>query len=421
MPEALRAIKREFGSEAVILSARSLKKERGIFGNPKKTGVEVTAAIDSFLSEAKTQNTVKAVNGWVPQRKRGDDQNRSGVRTEMMKSFEDRITLGTDRPRQSIRRDTIPQNIQKLFMMHQQLLYQGVEEDISLELIGKIDRSAISDRLFETDAIKQCLTHILDEAGITARRVKLKPGNQKIVAFIGSTGVGKTTTIPKLAAAAKMKLNNKRVALITLDNYRIAAVEQLKIYAKIFGMPVETVGNNRELRRHIRKLREDDLILIDTAGLNPRNENRIRELNAYFEKLPSVEIHLLMSSTTKERTMDETLEKFQAVPIDRLIFTKLDECTTYGAILNQLFRSKIPVSYFTNGQQVPDDLMVATLEKLVDHLYMFPNHQEIWKGSPESLADSMTVFERMFNAVNKQSRAGMDSQKFARMRYNALS
>jgi flagellar biosynthesis protein FlhF len=420
MTEALRGIKKEFGPEAVILSARSLKKDRGIFGNARKNGVEVTAAIDTYYPEAKTVSTLQKPSGRIAAGANGYDHSPSSGPLDLMQALEDRVTLGKSRQQPAVRREAIPQNVQNLFMLHQQLLMQGVDEHISLDLIGRINRIAAGDEVFNTAAMRQCLAHILEEIGVAAKRVKLKAGNQKIVAFIGPTGVGKTTTIAKLAAAAKTKSTGKRVALITLDNYRIAAVEQLKIYAKIFGMPIETAANNRELRRHIKKLKNNELILIDTAGINPRNEEQVEELNGYFKRIPSIETHLLMSATTEDKTLYETLDRFRLIPIDRMIFTKLDECTTYGGVLNQLFRSRIPVSYFTNGQQIPDDLEVATLDKLLDRILSRPQ-KEIWTGSPESLADNMTVFERMFNAVNTDVGTEMVSMAAPGRKYGALA
>jgi len=419
MTEALRSIKKEFGPEAVILSARTLKKERGIFGHPKSTGVEVSAAIDTYYPDYKTNNSLKRYPNYP-----ADQQNRNGhegERNPLIEAFEKRITAAKHNTYPIIKRNDIPQTIQKLFEMHQQLLFQGVREDISLELIGRINSTAVSDEFFKNDAVKQCLAQILEEMGVKTERVKLRSGNQKIVAFIGPTGVGKTTTLAKLAAVAKTSRKKRRVALITLDNYRIAAVEQLKIYAKIFGIPIEAPTNNREFKKYFKKLTNSDLILIDTAGINPKNGDQIKELNRYFEKIPSAEIHLLLNATTKESTLDETLEKFQDIPISRLIFTKLDECTTYGTILNQLFRTKIPVSYFTNGQQIPDDLEVATTEKLVDLLLKQEQPKELWTGHPESLADSMTVFERMFNAVNTKVASGRLLKQSPTKKFRAIS
>ena len=224
-----------------------------------------------------------------------------------------------------------------------------------------------------------CLIRVLKEMGITAGPVRIETGKQKVVAFIGPTGVGKTTTIAKLAAIQAIKMK-KQVGLITLDNYRIGSIDQLKIYAKIIGIPIEVASTGKEFKECLNRLKDKDLILVDTAGMSQRNEYQFNELRIFFNKVRSVETHLLLSATTKEDDLIDILAKFKVFRINKLLFTKLDESTSYGNKLNQLIRSKIPVSYFTNGQQVPEDIEIATLEKLVD---LIINKHKKRKYSPD--------------------------------------
>ncbi len=186
-----------------------------------------------------------------------------------------------------------------------------------------------------------------------------QPGQpQKKVALIGPTGVGKTTTIAKLAAAA-ITTGGARVALVTIDTYRIAAVEQLKVYGDIMDLPVEVVITPEQLQEAFSRHRDKDLILIDTAGRSPRDAERIAELNEFLGRDSQVENCLVLAAPTDERLLQKSVERFSALPISRLIFTKLDEADRCGVLLNIPTRANLPLAYLTNGQQVPEDLLLA--------------------------------------------------------------
>ena len=365
---ALRLVKQEFGSEAVILSARSLEKKRGAFWLMKKPGVEVTAAKDTSYPETEKTSSSKF-------RKFEN----LGNKKSLIGSIRGGIKVLKNKP------DNIFQNHAKeLADLKQQMLSQGVEENIARKLTEEVNRIASSKKLLKDEELKLCLIRILKERGITAGPVRIEPRKQKVVAFIGPTGVGKTTTIAKLAAIQAIKMR-KRVALITLDNFRIGGVDQLKIYAKIIGIPIEVASTGKEFKECLNRLKDKDLILIDTAGMSQRNEYQFNELRMFFDKIRHVETHLLLSATTKENDLIDILARFKVFPISKLLFTKLDESTSYGNMLNQLIRSKIPISYFTNGQQVPEDIEIATLEKLVD---LIINRHKMRKDSlsiPEAL------------------------------------
>ena len=192
------------------------------------------------------------------------------------------------------------------------------------------------------------------------------PGEpQKRISLIGATGVGKTTTIAKLAAEA-ITQSGARVALVTIDTYRIAAVEQLKVYGEIMGLPVEVVLSPEQLQEAFRRHRDKDLILIDTAGRSPRDKVRIHELNEFLGQGAGVENCLVLSAPTDERLQQQSLESFRQLPLSRLIFTKLDETDRCGCLINVPIRSNLPLAYLTNGQQVPEDLLLAESQAVAD-------------------------------------------------------
>ena len=166
-----------------------------------------------------------------------------------------------------------PPNI--LTQFYQQMLSQGLKEDIARELTASLNSFTSSQRVFTLLDLKQELVGILNKKGISTKRVNIERGKQKIIAFIGTTGVGKTTTIAKFAAAVQVRNRNIRVALITLDNDRIASIEPLDTYARIIGVPMEIVSNQKEIKQVVKKFKNQDLILIDTPGLIKSNKNKI--------------------------------------------------------------------------------------------------------------------------------------------------
>jgi flagellar biosynthesis protein FlhF len=187
--------------------------------------------------------------------------------------------------------------------------------------------------------------------------------NGRIVALVGPTGVGKTTTIAKLAANYRLR-ENKRIGLITVDTYRIAAVEQLRTYADIIDLPMEVVSTPQEMREAIDRMRDLDLVLMDTAGRSPRDEVRIRELKALLAEAKPDEVHLVLSAVGSATSMAVTAQRFATVGTSALVVTKLDEAMGLGSLLSVTRSCQLPISYLTNGQNVPDDIRVAKKKEL---------------------------------------------------------
>ncbi len=195
--------------------------------------------------------------------------------------------------------------------------------------------------------------------------LRLKKAGPRIMATVGPTGVGKTTTIAKLAAMYALN-KGARVAMITTDNFRVGAIEQLKTYSKIMDVPLEVAATVKELETVLAKHADKDLILIDTAGRSPKDREKLEELKVYLESHPAIETYLCISATTRDREMNEIVANYSVLPISRLLFTKLDESESFGCIVNAQVRNKYPLSYFTTGQKVPEDIEVATARKLAN-------------------------------------------------------
>jgi flagellar biosynthesis protein FlhF len=192
--------------------------------------------------------------------------------------------------------------------------------------------------------------------------------NQKVVALVGSTGVGKTTTIAKLAARMQLT-EKKKVALVSMDSFRIAAADQLRAYSKILDCPFAEVADLEDLSEFVTKYYDYDLIFIDTAGRSSKHQLQMDQLKQLSSMHFPVHFHMVLSASMKQRDLDETLKAFRLVNPQSLIFTKLDESWSFGEILNTNITSKIPVSFFTTGQKVPEDLEPATKERVVERIF----------------------------------------------------
>jgi flagellar biosynthesis protein FlhF len=191
----------------------------------------------------------------------------------------------------------------------------------------------------------------------------LEPGEQRIVALVGPTGVGKTTTIAKLGAEFRVR-QRKRVGLVTVDTYRIAAVEQLRTYADILDLPMEVVATPREMRGAIQRMADLDLIMVDTAGRSPRDAVQLQELKAMLAEARAHEAHLVLSTVASNLSLTKTIEQFHGVGITSLVLTKFDEAHGLGHLIDLLRTKRLPISYVTHGQNVPDDIAPAARREL---------------------------------------------------------
>jgi len=249
-----------------------------------------------------------------------------------------------------------------LFDVFTDLIEADVEEPAARELI---DRLRTEPRLGLTDplAARARLATMLEQELRTTGPIPTTAGAGRVVALVGPTGVGKTTTIAKLAANFRLR-ENRRVGLITVDTYRIAAVEQLRTYADIIDLPMEVVSTPREMREAVQRMRTFDLVLMDTAGRSPRDEVRIQELRSILVEASPDEVHLVLSAAASGRSLAAAAEKFAPAGVTSLLVTKLDEATGLGHLLSLTRTSGLPVSYLTDGQNVPDDIAVAESKRL---------------------------------------------------------
>lgn len=252
----------------------------------------------------------------------------------------------------------------------------GVLESVLTELLDTVsslpiptnaDKSALAPEKVKEFYLNNLIRLIFKNINV-ASPIWTQNSGQTIHCLVGPTGVGKTTTIAKLAASLKIE-RGKTVALATMDTFRISAADQLRTYAKILDVPFQTIDDPSDVLSFAERHHNYDCLFIDTAGRVARDAPHIESLKALKDVDVPIHFHLAIPSTMKQRDIDETVRAFSFLSLESIIFTKLDESWNYGEILNTAVRSKLPLSYFATGQRVPEDLEVANKERIVERLF----------------------------------------------------
>jgi flagellar biosynthesis protein FlhF len=249
--------------------------------------------------------------------------------------------------------------------LRHQLHAAGVAEPTAKRWLDRLQAELACDPDRHPDSVAGRLRQIIASDLPVRGPIRLSPGQTTVVALVGPTGVGKTTTLAKLAA--RFRLHERRsVGLITIDTYRIAAVEQLRTYAQIMDLPMEVVATPREMRSAVERLSENDLVLIDTAGRSPRDEARLQELRALLAEAQPDEVHLVLGCIAGAESLRTAARAFVSTGANSLILTKLDEAWQTGGFAEWLGACRLPLSYTTHGQNVPDDIHPASALKLAE-------------------------------------------------------
>lgn len=351
--EALRMVKKEMGPDAVILRTKTLGPEPGGLKSGGKR-VEVTAAVDfsppgEFAESASVlappQDSFSMKERWETLEKELLEIKTAILAADAGKGLPPELYY--DPPTRS---------------MHRLFQSFGLRPEFTMKLMTEFRREGLHPAgACETELLQDALSRVLQKVpvGISERR----NGTRRIFSFTGPTGVGKTTTLAKLAAQRAVK-QGLRTALITLDTFRIAAVSQLRTYGRIMGIPVEVASGRMELEHALRRNRDAELILIDTAGRSPNQRQDMVELARVFRDLDEIHHFLVLSATTDYGNLLCAREKFGIIPFNSYIFTKLDEVIDPSPMLNFLLSRGKPVSYFTTGQKVPEDIEKASRKRL---------------------------------------------------------
>ncbi|NLM40793.1 MAG: flagellar biosynthesis protein FlhF [Firmicutes bacterium] len=342
--EAVENLRDEFGPDAVIL--HTTQKRAWLWGRLGPKRYEVLGAFDLSY-----------------QASRGKNRRPAGTRTATQPYAPSTAPYSLKGGQASTPADgrLDPAWSEAVQSIYSRLIKVDIPRDLAAQLIREVLGQAAKEEWNNEAKLWAELTKLIASRIKTALPWEFD-AEQKVVVLIGPTGVGKTTTIAKLAANFSL-VAGRKVGLITVDTYRIAAVEQLKTYAEIIGLPLHVAYSPKELKEGIAKLKDRDLILIDTAGRSQNNHIQIAELRNFFEGVEA-EMHLVISATTKPRDVDEIISVFGQLPIDRVIITKLDETSVYGVLLHTCERAQVPIAFVTTGQGVPEDIEVADGERI---------------------------------------------------------
>lgn len=344
-------MKKELGADALVISTRSLKPDTASGGTGNTGRVEITAAFEPLGRSEKLEGDSRDRNKEFSPFKEDDLDLKSLIFTLLTRT-ERAQSLGL----KSHQLET-----------YAKLVEGGLSERLACKIIEKASGEEPADYKgpqSESQIIKNLMKRVL----LCKGEIELDGNSTKKVVFVGPTGAGKTTTIAKLAADFALR-QNKKVAMATLDTYRMGAVDQLQIYGDIMRVPVEIAENRNELTAIIQKHADKDLLLIDTAGKSHQEKDYPDQLGAMLKDLGNVETQLVLSVSAQEKIFQESVKQFSPLGIDRVLFTKLDEGMNFGALFNFSLRTRIPFSYFTMGQRVPEDIEVANREKVIKLIF----------------------------------------------------
>ena len=347
--EALASIKKEMGSDALIMTTRSIRSGSEWNGG-SASRVEITAAIDTAINDVVDVPKILEPNSTFELSDLEDefDPDIKSLVYSLLSKTERAQSLG-------LKSDQ--------FGLFSHLTKNGVSEKIISKIISKIPHC--NDGVNTTSFVKTKFMETMKRVITCGGGIKSSnKGLPRKVLFVGPTGSGKTTTISKIAADLIYR-EKKKVALVSLDTFRVGGIEQLEIYGNIMNVPVESaqdrIGFEEVLRRHSDK----DVILIDTMGRCHKDLNYSDELTQIIDGLGDVERHLVLSMVSCEKLFIESYKQFSSLGINRVLFTKLDEGLNFGSILNFSLRSRLPLSYLTTGQRVPEDIEVATQDRVI--------------------------------------------------------
>ncbi len=407
--EATAKAKEEFGPQTVIMNVKEVKP-KGFLRSFKTSVFEVTAAIEEMEQSsaakmpaplppapgniniaadepiaipkpepvkevfASVENTWASSMGVQPKMPNMEEKKKENAvennLEEKLESLQSLLEekLSPQQPEELPKEAPVDENFKFIKMIYSILLDNEVDEKYVNQIIDEVEK--VMKGGASVDLILSSIYQKMILKFGQPQPVELSERKPKVVFFIGPTGVGKTTTIAKIASRFKME-KGKKVALFTADTYRIAAAEQLRTYANIMDTPLNIVYSSEELNEEIKKSEEYDLVLIDTAGFSHKNEEQRNETKELIDRIPGEyqkEVYLVLSATTKYRDLIDIADIYKKNFQFKLIFTKLDETSCYGNILNMKLYTGADLSYSTYGQNVPEDIEIFNTQKIVKHL-----------------------------------------------------
>lgn len=399
--EAVEKAKQELGEGAVVLNVKEIKP-KGMLKMFKNSVYEVTAAVeekekfvspvpvksqtdsislaadekivipkpeDKVVIEEREAVKQKVVNQNLEMRSLNTSEGLEKRLENLSNILEKQLQTEENRKEEKLEPQTAnAEGFQFMKMLYRTLLENEVNEKYVNQIMDESEKV-----LHNGSSVDSILSNVYQKLILKFGQpdtLALNGKKPRIVFFIGPTGVGKTTTLAKIASKYKME-HDKKVAFLTADTYRIAATEQLRIYANILDAPMSIIYSVEEMNAAIERVNDYDIIFVDTAGFSHRNDAQcadMKKMIAGLDKNYEKEVYLVLSATTKYRDLLDIADIYREIADYKLIFTKLDETTAYGNILNIKLHSGAKLSYMTTGQNVPDDIEVFDTQKIVKQL-----------------------------------------------------
>lgn len=369
--EAIMLAKDEMGKDAVVMNIKTIAP-KGVYRLFRKPLVEVTAAVDDNViyknDKSKLNSTTlrKPWNDIIDDDEtketfsfigKDDIMNPSAIEQKLdnlQSMLEKKFQKSSDQDEKEEKAPPINKNLAFIQLIYNQLVSNDVDEKYANQIIGEIESTLKKDVPLD-NILSSVYQKIVLKLG-HPKSISLQGKKPKFIFFIGPTGVGKTTTIAKIASGFVMN-DKAKIAFVTADTYRIAAVEQLRIYANILGVPIKVIYLSEEMKSTKEELQDYDLVFVDTAGRSHKNKDQRDDLESLIATIneDEREIYLVLSATTKYRDLVKITEVYSEILNYNLIFTKLDETSCLGNVFNIRMLTNAPLSYATFGQNVPDD------------------------------------------------------------------
>lgn len=350
LKEAITEMKKEFGDEAIVLSTKVIDSlSNGI----EQKQFEITASVDE------EESAVVKDNAWEVAKVQD-------FQTEMEKLTEKIYGISTESKSEPSRFHSNKNKIKNNFEEIKQYL---LDKDINIEIINRIFNKVRQYEPFVDDANRD--DYIVSTLGslIPTSEFELsKQSRPKVITLVGPTGVGKTTCIAKLAVISKI-LHNLDIGLISIDTYRLGALDQLKIFSEISNIDFLVAYEPSDIQKFMKKFKNKDIVFIDTVGRSQNNTKLLNSINDFLNKVNVDETYLVLNSTSDYKVMLDITQKFKIFNYDALVFSKLDEAISYGNIVNLVNEVDTPIKYLTNGQVIPDDIIAADSEFIANMIY----------------------------------------------------
>lgn len=370
MSEALRQIKKEFGEEAVILSAKTIKKGQRFLGKKSSQQVVVTAAIDKKTSDFQLDmNLVHNNRNHFRKWDENSLENGSEAKgSSILKRFNPITKTGQKIIKPKMMQQVTSTQKKKLNgLFYQRFIDAGVCKKISSlwdEQMGEL----LDDQNAKPEEIRQALSQVIEAKGIIGTTYKGKPGKSKCVVMIGPAGVGKTSAVAKMAVKQALQHPNS-IAIISLDNQRVAGSIELERFSKIMGVPFKTAFTPEELKESLSQLKTHSLVIVDTPGISSHDPIQREKLRRMLGSIDNAENLLVLNAAIQEKAMDQIIEYFRPLDIHSLLFTGLDWTVDFGAMINESERQKLPIGYLSNSPKIPDGIQVSTADYLAGMLF----------------------------------------------------